>query len=279
MIYVPSFLKEHSIKYRNLWNEGEEIVGIYINRKTHPSLFKNNHPMPEPNQEYFKTNYLKDLLQEQSMVNETFQTALNKLKVTMQKQRYQEEKRWEEVSMDLDEIKSDNRRHQQFEEQTKEWITILENNNQELHRIVTENSTLNQEILHQIQSIHQSNGEIMERLMKFSDVNQDLSGKLTELVDKQDAMAGQVATQNEKQGAVIEHLENQEALMEKSSRQLENLRSNLFERTSFIADKIEESYKLTSSIIYKLLTGSEKPIAWMMLNQKKEIPNHDNDRN
>lgn len=233
--------------------------------------------MQEPNQEYFKSDYWKEMLQEQSKVNESFQTALKKMKANMQEQRLHEEKRWQEIVLDVVELKDNSNRHYQFEKQTREWITILENNSQELHRIVTENSSINQEILDEIHRIHQSNGEIMEQLMKYEKVNRELSGKMSDLANKQDIMVEKVATQSDNHDNVIQHLENHEALMEKSNRQLDNLRSILFERTSFIADKIEESYKLTSSYIYKFLTGSEKPVAWMMLSQKREPSKNDKD--
>lgn len=252
-------------------------MGLYVNTRLHPTLFKNDRALQEPNQEYFKSDYLKEVLYGQSKMNESFQSELKKMRVTMQKQQFLEEKRWNEIVVDIVGLKVDSGRHQQFEKQTREWIAILEKNSQELHRIVTENSSINQEILNEIHRIHQSNEEIVEQLVNFDKASQEITSKINEIADKQDVMVEHVATQNKNHGSVLEHLENQEALMEKSNRQLDNLRSILFERTSFIADKIEESYKLTSSYIYKFLTGSEKPVAWMMLNQKRESSKSDKD--
>lgn len=61
---------------------------------------------------------------------------------------------------------------------------------------------------------------------------------------------------------MLKRLDTQEALLDKLGRQLNHVRSILFERTNYLVDKIDEGYKLTSSYVYKLMTGSEQPFTF-----------------
>ncbi|WP_047985745.1 hypothetical protein [Ornithinibacillus californiensis] len=247
-------------------------MSLFINNQAHPNLYKNRTSINEPNQTIYQSDYLKDLLAEQSKMNDTFQQTMKNLRITFQKHQYSEAKKWREVNENLDELKKNNEQHEEFEQQTREWITMLERNSQELHRIVEQNGTINQDILSEINRIHSSNDEIMKQLAAFHAANEQVSSKMGELADQQKLMTEQVSAQDNKQDKVLEQLENQEALMEKSYRQLSTLRSILFERTSFVAEKIEESYKLTSSVLYKFLTGTDKPLT-LMMNQKSRETN------
>lgn len=246
-----------------------------MNTQTHPNLFKNNARLSEPNQSYYKSDYLKELLREQDKVNHSFQKSMKDLRRSLQSHQISESKRWQEVSKDLELIKEKNKQHQIFEKQTREWMIMLERNSQELHRIVENNSTINEDILKEINQIHQSNEQIMQQIMNVYQANEQFSNKMDELSDQQKSIAEQVMKQDDKQNNVIDRLENQEALMEKSYRQLSTLRSILFERTSFVAEKIEESYQLTASALYKFLSGSDKPLTLLMMDQNREKKNNE----
>ncbi|MDQ6597448.1 hypothetical protein E2K98_06635 [Bacillus salipaludis] len=69
---------------------------------------------------------------------------------------------------------------------------------------------------------------------------------------------------------VLTRLDRQEALTEKILRQINHIRSILFERTNYLATKIEDGYKVTSTYVYKLMTGSEQPLTFLLRNDKKE---------
>ncbi|MBI0577134.1 hypothetical protein IEC97_07155 [Neobacillus cucumis] len=69
---------------------------------------------------------------------------------------------------------------------------------------------------------------------------------------------------------VLTRLDRQEALTEKILRQINHIRSILFERTNYLATKIEDGYKVTSTYVYKLMTGSDQPLSFLLRNDKKE---------
>jgi len=76
--------------------------------------------------------------------------------------------------------------------------------------------------------------------------------------------------QEEFQTGVLNRLDTQEALTEKISRQLNHIRSIIFERTDYIATKLEDSYKKTSAYVYKLMNGTEHPTYSTLVNSKKK---------
>jgi hypothetical protein len=105
-------------------------------------------------------------------------------------------------------------------------------------------------------------------------ISEQLSLQLHQQLELQKAAAEK---QEEFQKNVLKRLDHQEALTEKMARQLLHIRSILFERTNYLATKIEEGYKITSSYVYKLMTGSEHPLTFLLVNQKKEENQNRND--
>jgi hypothetical protein len=58
----------------------------------------------------------------------------------------------------------------------------------------------------------------------------------------------------------------------KISRQLNHIRSIIFERTNYLAMKLEDGYKLTAFHVYKLMQGTNQPLHLSHINPKKEEP-------
>ena len=139
----------------------------------------------------------------------------------------------------------------------------------------------------QINHLTQSNKEISNRIEKTEAANEQLFMGLTEqrliqkeVVDRlanheeiQKAVIEKLAHQEEFQTEVLRRLDSQEALTEKIFRQINHIRSILFERTNDLATKIEDGYKLTSTYVYKLMTGSDQPMTFTMIKDKKKEEN------
>lgn len=245
-------------------------MGVYINRNSHPNLFQNSKPIEAQNQDYFHSDYMRELITNQKELHESLERALKSFKITFQKHQYSEDKRWGSINKQIQELSQSSERQDSFMTQAREWLGMLEKNNLELQKIIQHDSIVKEDMKEEISRIHQSNRDIVGQLAAYENLNEQLVGKMDELVELYDSMSTKITEQNEKQDTVIDNLEKQEAMMEKSYRQLSNLRSILYERTSFVAEKIEESYRLTSSILYKFLSGSDKPLEIMFMNHKRD---------
>jgi predicted nucleic acid-binding Zn ribbon protein len=114
--------------------------------------------------------------------------------------------------------------------------------------------------LNELRSSNQKHTEYEELIIHLLKTQEDLQKQLSEKISKQE----------EFQTGVLNRLDQQEALTEKIFRQLNHIRSILFERTNYLAEKIDEGYKITSSYVYKLMTGSDQPITFYLMNNKKE---------
>ncbi|PFP25832.1 hypothetical protein COJ96_18925 [Bacillus sp. AFS073361] len=112
--------------------------------------------------------------------------------------------------------------------------------------------------------------DLRNRLERSEAMNHQLVKQMNEQLEIQKEVSEKMTKQEEFQGGVLLRLDNQEALMDKISRQINHIRSILFERTNYLAAKIDDGYKITSSYVYKLMTGTEQPLTFLLMNQKKE---------
>lgn len=152
-----------------------------------------------------------------------------------------------------------------IDEQQQANVSLINAINEMKHRF------LNQEVvqannldkianqLNEISTSNQKHTEYEELIIHLLKTQEELQIQLAQKVNKQE----------EFQTEVLTRLDKQEALTEKISRQLNHIRSILFERTNYLAEKIDEGYKITSSYVYNLMTGSDQPITFYLMNNKK----------
>ena len=188
-------------------------MGLYINKDKHPTVFKNNKEIPEPNQKLARRDSLTEIIDEQQRANVSLINAIYDMKNQFLNQEVVQASQWDKVKSQLDELRTNNQRHKEYEEL------------------------------------------IIDLLKTQEELQKQLSVKSSK--------------QEEFQTGVLTRLDQQEALTEKIFRQINHIRSILFERTNFLAEKIDEGYKITSSYVYNLMTGSDQPITFYLMNNKK----------
>ncbi|WP_174615120.1 hypothetical protein [Virgibacillus ihumii] len=244
-------------------------MGLFLNKAEHPEVFSSRQPTEEPNQSYFKLDYFDELLMEQKRVNKTLFTSFHNLEKLYEQQKHSQANQWKEINNQLHSLMERSFQHEQFETQTMEWLTVLDRNNAEMQRLMENENVFKEDITDRIDSLQQSNQEIVNKLNHYGASNQELVEEMGELVNLHKQMSAELSNQDDHQHQVMDKLENQEALMEKTLRQISQFRSILFERTNHIAERIENSYNLTSSYVYKLMTGSDQPLTLYLDERKK----------
>ncbi|MET3698917.1 hypothetical protein SAMN05877753_110153 [Bacillus oleivorans] len=245
-------------------------MGLFINNGKHPDVFKHRGEIDEPNQGYLKIDYFSEMVNQQMKINENLAISIQELGELYQKQSKTQAKQWNELSGQLHELKESDLKHEKFQAQAREWINTLNNDNLELQKMMENEQKVNQKVMEQLNIINESNHEIVNQLDSYKAANQLIQSDIHDLVELNKQMTEQMVKQDENQNRVINQLDNQEALLEKTFRQINNLRSILFEQANHLADKIENSYNLTSSYFYKLLTGSDQPLTLVMMKQKQK---------
>lgn len=245
-------------------------MGLYINNRKHPDVFKSKHPIHAPNQSYTRKNFVTELVNEQQLLNEALKRSLADLKLRSMAQEKWHVDQLHRVDSRLNDLLKSSQDHQNMENQIYESLRIISEKNVHLQTTIDNESLFKQEMINKVHQLGETLQDITSRLEQQEKANQQLSLQLDEQLALQKESVEKMNDQGAFQEDVLKRLDNQEALTEKISRQLNHIRSILFERTNYLATKIEAGYKVTSSYIYKLMTGSDAPLTFFMMNEKKE---------
>ncbi len=245
-------------------------MGLFINNLEHPRVFKNEGSIQEPNQAYFKIDYVSELVKRQEEVNEKLLHAFYGLQVNHEQQANAARHRWEATDRQVKKLGDSHLRQEKLSEDAVASQHRLEQQVTNLNDILEKDADFQQETLNKISHMQIANEGLEKKLTAQETLHQQLAGQMEAVYDLQKKMTEQAATQEEKQEDILERLEDQEAVMEKITRQLAHFRSIIFERTNHVVEKVENSYDLTSSFFYKMLTGSEQPLTLLMMKEKKE---------
>ncbi|XRG77708.1 hypothetical protein V5E38_18030 [Rossellomorea sp. GAMAL-10_SWC] len=236
-------------------------MGLFINKNEHPDVFKNSETIQTPNQGLVRHNYLAELMEEQQKNNMSLEKSLSELKPRYEQLEELQTNQWNHVKNQINSLIGSNREREQFER-----IMIQRLNTSDANESLEKQSLITQMI-----SLNEAYTELAKRLEKSETDNQALSLQLDKLIEKQNEVAHGLLQQEEFQHGVLDRLDTQEAMMDRIYHQLNNLRSIIFERASYITTKLEDSYKLTTDYIYKLINGSDKPKSYTTkVSNKKE---------
>ncbi|GAB3798360.1 hypothetical protein [Virgibacillus kimchii] len=257
-------------------------MGLYINHNNHAGIFKNKGDIKAPNQGFFIKNHVAEMIQAQDKVNALMKKTIADLSKYQKMQTGEQQKKWIEVQGDLQNLLKMNARHEQVESYVMEQLILLEEKNKSLAEMLEQKASSGNKKVEEMYASHQQLlGKLTDyetefkrligRIDRQAEMHEQLIGKMNEQADLQEQLQGRVNDQAEvqqelsekvnkqenTQGVVLNRLENQEALTEKMLRQMDQFRSALFERTAFLAEKIEESIKFTSTYMGKMLPGSK----------------------
>ncbi len=208
------------------------------------------------------------MIQEQKEVNKQLSNAFQELKKTHQQQNRAAAGKWQEITRQLNALKEREEEQVVFENQALEWLQTLEENNKQLAAMLETDDTHKQETAARIDALSQSNQEIAARLAAYESWNSGIKEHLEKLAEQNEQLSTQLSEQDQTQDNMLNRLGNQEALLEKVNRQISEFRAILYERSSHLAEKIEDSCKVTSSYVYKLMRGSDQPLT-LLMDQKK----------
>lgn len=245
-------------------------MGLFINNNEHPTVFKNPQFLKEPNQEVERIDYLSQFIQQQLEANSAISRSFEHLKNHNMEQEFLQASQWREISDKLNELKNKSSQHTEFEAQMLEWLKSIEEKNILLHSLLKEESKFKENVSGQLTVQKEATDEISSRLEKQEAMQNIISEQLKEQTVVQKQMAENLSKQEEFQTDVLVRLEKQEALSEKIFRQINTIRSILYERTNYLAEKITEGCKVTSSYVYKIMTGSDEPYTFFLKNNKNE---------
>lgn len=202
-------------------------MALFMDDSEHPGVYQNSVNRIEPNQNYFKTDIVTELLKEQKKENDNLQHSLRKLEKDMKKTEQRLLRQSERIGNQFDKLEDLDYRHEVFESNTSTSI----------EKINIENK-VQQHIL--------SNSLLLE---------EDLASKIDEQFNTQKTIVKKLEEQDIEIVEIGKRLKNQDALLEKILRQIDYYRYFIFERTHFFAGKLEQGYTKSTSYVSKLVNG------------------------
>lgn len=244
-------------------------MGLFINKGNHPDVFNSKMNIIEPNQEQSKSDYLSELIKEQNEAFNSMHDRFRELENLLGQQKNRQTNHWEIIGKQLNEIKESNSKHEVIENQVMDWLTKLDNKNMKLQESLGNERIVGQELMDRINSVNESNFEIVNKLAQHETANEQLALKMNEQLELQKIMSNQISSHEDVQNVILNRLDTQEGLTEKILLQIDHIRTIFFERTHYLVEKIEDSYKITSSYVNKLMAGSNQQLAHYKMKQKQ----------
>lgn len=245
-------------------------MALFINTGEHPSVFGNEKDIIGKNQSFYRRDHVSELIKKQEQVNTTLLHSLREMTILQRKQARQQEQKWQQSESQLEELKKQNAEQKRFENNTLATLNGLDQQNKKMQTTLENEEQIKREILEQMSVLSESNQYTVDILHQYESFNEHMMEQMNHMSQLQMDVGQKIMEQDDQQQLLNERLENQEALTEKTLRQLDHLRASLFERTNHLVEKIEESYQLTSSYIYHLLKGSNQPFTFLISEERSE---------
>ncbi|MFZ7944714.1 hypothetical protein [Neobacillus sp. 19] len=80
-------------------------MGLYINKKNYPEVYKNNQSPKEPNQQLSRQDSLSELINEQQKANAALTEALAELGLRYSQQEESKINQWNQIDSQLQDLK------------------------------------------------------------------------------------------------------------------------------------------------------------------------------
>ena len=226
-------------------------MGLFINKKEHLGLYKDEEVKPVSNQATFHSDSFTEAVVEQRQAFELLNEKHKELQKQMRKHSRIQTDRWQSTGMQLEEIIEKQLQQNEFKTNVIESIQRLDQLNEKLQNEIEDKRRLNEELVLKIESLNHSNNEISERLEKVDNDQAKLLTRMDTQIEQQINFSKVLEEQTILQHEMSEQLNQHEGLLEKFSHQLNFLKSVLFERTHFIAEKIDNGYEMTTTYFNK----------------------------
>ncbi|MCM3638080.1 hypothetical protein M3152_10105 [Sporosarcina luteola] len=226
-------------------------MGLFFNKKSHSDLYKGD-SIAERNQSIYRTDSISESIIEQKKSFDMMNEKYTEMEKQLQKQRRIQSDRWRMTGIRFEEILDHQSQQRQFEQEAIGTLERLDQKHKELQKMLESKRKMNEELVEQINMLNHSNAEIAERLEKFDIDQEKLLTKMNAQLEKQDQFSLSLEEQKTVQTQMVERMEQHEGVIDKMIRQVDFLRSVIFERSHFIAEKIDKSYQLTTTYMSNL---------------------------
>ncbi|CAM5194282.1 putative protein OS=Ureibacillus acetophenoni OX=614649 GN=SAMN05877842_10643 PE=4 SV=1 [Ureibacillus acetophenoni] len=153
-------------------------MGLFINKKQHPEVYKNKGALIEPNQVEYCINAFTEFVKDQKASNKNIKKAIEDINKNQDKYQLQQNRQWRELEHRVLELKRLHQQHEKVEKQFVSWLQRLENKQDGLQEMIQVDQQQNKEVLTQLQNLSTSQRELFNQLSRLDEakmlINQQL---------------------------------------------------------------------------------------------------------
>ncbi|MED1604698.1 hypothetical protein P4U90_05115 [Cytobacillus kochii] len=202
------------------------------------------------NQDVYRKNYLSDLLEEQSQLNHKVSKQHRDLQHQLEEtyedlmsfakdESIRHEKNIQQYNEDCTALQSAYQAQEQNQLEMNGYLQQIENKNEELLIQLRTSQSSYETLLAQSSIQETAILELSRKLDNLEKPTEKILEELTVITDDQATIKDKIETQDIYHQSVMEKLESQDALNEKLSRQIDHLKSIIFERTAYLTENFK----------------------------------------
>lgn len=232
-----------------------------LNEEVNPQIYKPNRKSPiSSNQQLFKLNYLQRIFEEQTTINRNLTHSVEKVNQSLKRTNANQESTLKQMNLKLQE-------QENFSNELKNYLMEQEKMKKELLERIAIFEKMNLAVMEKLQA----DSLLTEAILEQQSAHEDILVKMTANFEETNSVAEQLKKQEElyqdfsnKLGVhevyhttVMERLDQQEGLIKKLGGELDHLRAILFERTSYILEKLETHLNRITKPIQRFFINTE----------------------
>ncbi|MEA1852429.1 hypothetical protein MKX67_12430 [Cytobacillus sp. FSL W7-1323] len=202
------------------------------------------------NQDVYRKNYLSNLLEEQSQLNHKVSKQHRDLQHQLEEtyedlmsfakdESIRHEKNIQQYNEDWTALQSAYQAQEQNQLEMNGYLQQIENKNEELLIQLRTSQSSYETLLAQSSIQETAILELSRKLDNLEKPTEKILEELTVITDDQATIKDKIETQDIYHQSVMEKLESQDALNEKLSRQIDHLKSIIFERTAYLTENFK----------------------------------------
>lgn len=246
-------------------------------KQFHSKVFTPDNPMPKSNQQSFRLNYISEFVSQQLQQNDKISHSMNEIISTVNQNHQIHDQKMELILKENQNQKNQSDvylekvvHQEKITEEIHSSLKDLIEQNYQLSENISNEKLMNQAILDQLSFQDQQLRNTNHQLESYVNLAQNLSEQLLqqEMILKE--IDQKVQVHDVYHSTVMDRLDKQDAFNEKVLRQLEHLKTVIYERVSHVIDKIESSYQSTTDYFNGVFNQSGFMKPFLLSSRPKE---------
>lgn len=231
------------------------------------------------NQKFLRVTYMQEFIKNQQLVNNKLSKAAINVNRLFQESRSEQTQYFDSIYNQLEKqeaattpMLTNIETQQTVSKMMIERLAALEKLNTDIMKKIQNEGCISEAIIDQLTLQDQSIRDLSGRFNHYERLQEIMAGQLEQHIELEEAIKEKLQMQEVFHQSVMERISHQEAVTEKVSRDLDHLKTIVFERVSFLAEKVEENFKHMKEYIFNLFTkgGSYKEYSITKPRREKE---------